>query len=64
MYSKLILETVPYISFILKFIWNYLSIYDLYHLFGIIYKSIFYNLSITLNYWFTSKTINIRGNVI
>ena len=40
------------------------SMYHLYHLFGIIYKNIFYNLSITLNYWFTSKNINISGNFI
>ena len=33
---------------------SFVSIYHLYHLFGIIYKSIFYNF----------KTINIRGNFI
>ena len=50
MYTKLVPETVPYISFTWKFIWNNLSIYHLYHLFEIIYKSIFYNWNITLNY--------------
>ena len=33
-------------------------------LFGIIYKSILCNFNITLNYWFISKTIKIRGNFI
>ena len=44
-------------------------VYHLYPLFEIIYfgyltvKSIFYNLKITLNYWFNSKMINARKNV-
>ena len=60
MYTKLVSET----AFTLKFIWNRLSIYHLHHLLGIMYKSIFFNLNMTLNYWFISKTINMRGNVI
>ena len=48
-------------SFTSKFIWNHLSIYHLYHLFGIIHKSIFYNLNITLNYWFISSAIKYLG---
>ena len=39
MYTKLGPEAVPYIrSFTSKFIWNHLSIYHLYHLFGIVHK--------------------------
>ena len=56
MYTKLVPETVPYIGFTSKFIWNHLSFYHSYHLSGIIYKSIF-DLNITLNYWLNSKTI-------
>ena len=37
----------------------FVSIFHLYHFFGIICKSIFHNLNITLSYWFISKTINI-----
>ena len=40
------------------------SIHHLYHLFGIIYKSIFHNLNISLNYLFINKTINIRNNYL
>ena len=44
---------------------SFVSIYNLYHLFGIIYKSIFYKLNITLmKNWYISKTINIRGDFI
>ena len=43
---------------------SFVSIYHSYHLFGMIYKSISCNFSITLNYWFISKTINIRSNFI
>ena len=42
----------------------FVSIYPLNHLFGIIYKSKFYNFNVTLNNWFISRTINIRGNFI
>ena len=40
---------------------SFVSTYYLYHLSGIICKSIFYK-NITLNYWLISKTIDIRGN--
>ena len=40
------------------------KIYHLYHLFGIIYKSIFCQLEHHFNYWFISETINIRSNFI
>ena len=41
------------------------SIFNLYTLFGIIYKSIFYNLNIPLmNNSSISKTINIRGEFL
>ena len=46
------------------FLESFASIYHLYHLFGIIYKSIFYKLNSTLNHWFISKSINIRSNFI
>ena len=49
----------------LSSVWKHLYlVYHLHHLFEIIYESIFYNLKITLNYWFISKTINTRGNFI
>ena len=57
--TKLVPETV----FISKRIWNHVSIYHLYHLLGILNKSIFYNLNIALNYSFISKTINIIGTL-
>ena len=38
MYTKLFPETVHYISFTSKFVWNHLSTYHFYHLFEIIYK--------------------------
>ena len=42
------------------FLESFVSIYHLYHLFGIICKSIFYY----FNYWFISKTISVKGNFI
>ena len=39
-------------------------VYHLHHLFGINYKTLLYSLKITLNYWFISKIINIKGNFI
>ena len=60
--TKLVPETVDhYICFTSKFIWDHLFTYHLYHLFGIIYKSIFYILGITLKYCFISY-ISISGN--
>ena len=50
-------------NFYIKNHWNHLY-HHLYHLFEIIYKSIFYNLNITLKKSFISKTINTRGNFI
>ena len=50
-------------NFYIKNHWNHLY-HHLYHLFEITYKSIFYNLNITLKKWFISKTINTRGNFI
>ena len=40
---------------------SFVSICHLYHLLKIIYKSVFYNLNITLNYRFISKTIISNG---
>ena len=49
-------------SFLSKFIWIHLYQFIIcIRLFGIIRKNIFYNLNITLNYRFISKTINIRS---
>ena len=65
MYKKIVLETVHYIKFCFKiYLQSYLSMHRFYNLFGIICKSIFYNLNITWNYWFISKTITIKDNVI
>ena len=54
MFTKLAPETVHYTSFTLKAIWNhlYLFIICIIHSESSIYKSISYNLNITLNYWF------------
>ena len=43
----------------------FVSIYHFYHIFGIIFKGIFYNLNITLNFWFisTMKT-SISGGTL
>ena len=49
MQTKLIPETVDHRSFKV-YLELFVSIHLLYHLFGIICKSIFYNLNITLNY--------------
>ena len=57
-------STLLYKFHIKIYLESFVSIYNLYHLFGIIYKSIFLNFNITLNYWFISKTIFIRGNFI
>ena len=38
--------------------------YQLYYLFGILYKNTLYTLNNTLNYWFISKNINIKSNFI
>ena len=63
MYTKLVPETVNYISFTSKFIWNYLCLFI--YLFGIIYKNIFWKFNNTMmNNWFISKTVNIRGDFI
>ena len=59
MYTKLVPETVHYISLTLKSIWNHLN-----HLFGIIYKSIFCQLEHHIQLLVHHKTINIRGNFI
>ena len=60
MYIKLVPETVHYIKFHIKiYLQSFTSIYHLYHLFAIIYESIFYNSNIKSNYWFISKIINI-----
>ena len=62
MSTKLVPETVDhYMGFTSKFIWDHLFTYHLYHLFEIIYKSIFYILGITLKYCFISY-ISISGN--
>ena len=62
MYTKFVPETVHYISFTSKCIWNHLYLFII----CIIYlesstKVFFTNLNITLNYWFISKPINIRS---
>ena len=64
MYTKLVPETGHYISFPPKFIWNHLYLFIIFIgiTIAVIYKSIFYNFNITLNYWFISKTTNIKGN--
>ena len=55
MYTKLVPETVIYISFTLKLIRDH----HLYYLFG---TNHLHNLNITLmNNWFIIKTLNIRG---
>ena len=71
MYTALVPETVPYIKFHIKTysqssvsICNLLYFIILYHLFWIIYGSIFYDSKITPNYWFISKTINVWGNFV
>ena len=71
MYTALVPETVPYIKFHIKtFSQSFVSICNLlyfiilYHLFWIIYGSIFYDSKITPNYWFISKTINVWGNFV
>ena len=65
MLTKLVPETVHNITFHIRiYLKSFVSIYYLYHLFGTIYKSIFYNSNIKLNDWFISKTINILGNFI
>ena len=68
LYASISYETKPmYTKLVPSFTsaWKHLYlVYHLYHLFEIIYESIFYNLKITLNYWFISKTINTRGNFI
>ena len=62
-YTKLVPQTVSYIHYAIKFyLESFVSIYQLYHLFEIIYlfTKVFYNLGITLiNNWFISKTINM-----
>ena len=67
-YTKLVPETVSYIHYAIKiYLESFVSIYQLYHLFEIIYlfTKVFYKLSITLiNNWFISKTINIRADLI
>ena len=57
MYTRLVPQTVYALhQFQIKI---YLESFEsIYHL------SIFYNLKIILNYWFISKTFNIRGNFI
>ena len=55
-------EYILYKFQIKMYLESFVSIYHLYHLFAIIYKIMFYNLNITLNYCFISKTINIKGH--
>ena len=65
MYTKLVPEIVHYIKFHIKiYLQSFVPVYHLCHLFGIIYKSIFYNSNITLNYWVITKTINIKDNLV
>ena len=59
MFIKLILVIVQYIKFHIKgYLQSNVYISYLYHLFGIICKSIFYNPNNTWNYWFISKNVS------
>ena len=42
---------------------SFVFIDHLYYLLEIIYRSIFYNPNMKLNYWFISKTSNIWGRI-
>ena len=62
MYTKLVpAETAHYKFHIKIYLESFVSIYHLYHLFGIIYESIFYSLNIILNHWFISKKHQYYG---
>ena len=64
-YTKIVKETLDYICFKSKFIWNHL--YLCLSIASFIWNHLqkyFYYLNITLNYWLICKTIKIRSNFI